>query len=259
MSLPPIPPPLDRLRNRTFSFYPAILNIEHNEWQFRKATWSEILVANAKTNEELWIPRRFVGEISPVEDPVTIVGLVKELEYKGGAVWPYQRRIIQMPVAVNAPPVSRPVERAEPAAVVGIRVQSGTDSRIFRLIGGTLVVGILAYFAVVSVYREGVLRPRITYTTQDQSYLELTARDDYYDVVRKLGPPAEDRWQTETGEIQYRALHYPRRSYTVILMGGSRQEALYIGTMDSKWNAVHSVQQRGGGTTTSMLRGLKRF
>ena len=101
MSIPPIPPPLDHLGVRSFSFYPAILNIEHNEWLFRKATWSEILVHNVKTNEELWIPRRFLGEISRIEDPVVIVGLVKELEFRMGAVWPYQRRVIEMPIAVG--------------------------------------------------------------------------------------------------------------------------------------------------------------
>ena len=101
MSIPPIPPPLEHLGARPFSFYPAILNIEHNEWLFRKATWSEVLVYNVKTNEELWIPRRFLGELSRIEDPVVIVGLVKELEYRGGAVLPHQRRVIEMPLAVG--------------------------------------------------------------------------------------------------------------------------------------------------------------
>ncbi len=32
---------------------------------------------------------------------MVIVGLLKELEYKEGAVWPYQRRVIEMPVAVG--------------------------------------------------------------------------------------------------------------------------------------------------------------
>src|SRR5580704_11516060 len=104
LSPPPFPPPLDHLGSRPFSFFPAILNIEHNEWLFRKATWSEILVYNVKTAEELWIPRRFMGEISRIEDPVVIVGLVKELEYRGGAVLPHQRRVIEMPVAVGDTP-----------------------------------------------------------------------------------------------------------------------------------------------------------
>src|SRR6266446_9838837 len=104
MSIPPIPPPLETLGPRPFSFYPAILNIEHNEWLYRKSTWSEILVYNVKTGEEIWIPRRFIGELSRIEDPVVIVGLIKELEYRGGAVLPYQRRVIEMPIAVGDTP-----------------------------------------------------------------------------------------------------------------------------------------------------------
>lgn len=260
MSLPPIPPPLEALRNRPFSFYPAILNIEHNEWQYRKATWSEVLVVNSRTGEEIWIPRRFLGEISRIEDPVVIVGLLKELEYKGGAVWPYQRRVIEMPIAVgtSVPPPPMPA-RTEPAPVVGIRLESKTDSHIFRLVGGALVAGIVAAYVVVNFYRVSVPRSRVVYTAKDQSFLDLTTHDDYFAVVRKLGPPTHDRWQTETGALQYRALSYPERSYTVILMGTDRKQAAYIGTLDENWTPIHSVQFSHGGSTDSLLRGLKRF
>src|SRR2546423_1697597 len=118
MAIPPIPPPLESLGSRKFSFYPAILNIEHNEWLYRKATWSEVLVTNAKTGEDLWIPRRFLGELSRIDDPVVIVGLSKELEYRGGAVWPYQRRVIHMPLAVNDPP--RPAVVSAPSDPVPV-------------------------------------------------------------------------------------------------------------------------------------------
>ena len=101
MASPPIPPSLEQLTTRPFSFYPPILNVEHNEWLFRKATWAELLVVNCKTGAEIWISRRFIGEISRIDDPVVIVGLTKELEFKGGSVFPYQRRVIEMPVAVG--------------------------------------------------------------------------------------------------------------------------------------------------------------
>lgn len=257
---PPIPPPLEALRHRPFSFYPAILGIEHNEWQYRKATWSEALVVNARTGQEIWIPRRFLGEISRIEDPVVIVGLVRELEYKGGAVWPHQRRVIEMPMAVGAAmPPSLVPRKAEPAPVVGIRLESKTDSNIFRLVGGALVVGIVAAYFVVNLYRGGPPRPRITYTAKDQSYLDLTARDDYWAVVHKLGAPARDRWQSETGAIQYRAMSYSDRAYTVILMGAGRQGASYIGTLDENWKPLHAVELPHGGNTDSLLRGLRRF
>ncbi len=261
MSSPPIPPSLDHLATRPFSFYPPILNIERNEWLYRKATWSEILVLNCKSSEEIWIPRRFLGEVSRVDDPVLIVGLSKELEYKAGAVWPYQRRVIEMPLAVGGSPQSvADPERAERAPVVDIRVPPSTDKRIFRLIGGALAVAILLYLAAVNLTRIGDIRQRQTVlSTADQSYLELTGRDDYTGVLGKLGSPAKDRWMSESGELQYRALSYPDRKYTVILMGSGRDSATYIGTMDEKWRPLHSVELHSGGTTASLLRGLRRF
>jgi hypothetical protein len=250
---------MDQLGNRHFSFYPPIINFEHNEWQFRRATWSEILVVNSSTGEEIWIPRRFVGEVSRINDPVLIVGLLKELEYKGGAVWPYQRRVIEMPIAVGERSRTAVPERAEPAPVIGIRLEPGTDSKIGRLIGGALLVGIVACFLVVTMHRGGLPRPRLVYTAKDQSYLELGPNDDYYSVVRKLGDAGSDRWKSESGDLQYRALSYPQRGYTVILMGTERNKTGYIGTLDDNWHPLHWVEFRTGGSTRSMLRELPRF
>lgn len=242
MSLPLIPSPLDALRHRPFSFYPAILNIAHNEWQYRKSTWSDVLVMNMRTSQEVWIPRRFLGEISAIEDPVVIVGLVQELEYKEAAVWPYQRRVIEMPMAVGAPrPPRSPARRNGPAPVVGIRLESSADSQIFRLVGGALLVGILAAYIAVNLYRPA----------KDQSYRRLTATDDYDAVVRKLGEPWLERRQNSSGELQYRALAYPERGYTVLLLADHGKPALYIGTLDSHWNPLHAVDPR--------VRGLRRF
>src|SRR5579859_5679695 len=156
MSLPPISS-LEHLGSRPFSFYPPILNIEHNEWLFRRGTWSEILVLNSRSNLEVWIPRRFLGEISQIEDPVVIVGLVKELEYKAGAVWPHQRRVIEMPIAVGESPRTSPQAPESPAPVIGIRTQSVTDSRMGKLVGFTLLVGAIASVVTVGVFQEGNL------------------------------------------------------------------------------------------------------
>ena len=258
MSLPPISP-LEHLGNRPFSFYPPILDIEHNEWFFRRSTWSEILVVNPRSHIEIWIPRRFVGEISQIEDPVVIVGLVKELEYKAGAVWPHQRRVIEMPVAVGERPRPPAPPGEVPAPVIGIRTQSVTDSRMGKLVGLTMLVGTVASFVALSVFREGVPKPRAVYNASDPTYLQFTHDDDYYAVVRKIGMPAEDHWQSETGVIQFRSLWYPQRAYAVILMGDTRNNARYIGAMDAHWNPIHWVALRTGGSTQSTLRGLKQF
>jgi hypothetical protein len=260
MASPPIPPSLDHLTTRPFSFYPPIVNIEHNEWLFRKATWSEILVVNSKSGAEVWISRRLVGEVSRIDDPVLIVGLNRELEYKGGTLWPYQRRVIEMPVAVGGSPLASGAvpDRGGPAPVVGIRLESN-DRRIFKLIGAALPVAVLLCLAALRLTQVGEVRQSVVFTTKDQQYLALTSRDDYFAVVQKLGKPGSDRWQSESGEIQCRALGYPDRKYTVILMGSARQTAVYIGTMDENWKPVHSVALHSGGTTASLLRELKRF
>jgi len=267
MSSPVIPPPLEALRNRPFSFYPAILNIEHNKWQYRKATWSDVLVVNARTGQEIWIPRRFLGEISRIEDPVVIVGLLKELEYREGAVWPYQRRVIEMPIAVGASaPLPSPAQRAGLAPVVGIRLESNTESHIFRLVGGALVLGIVAAYVAVNFYRDSVLRPRVAYQAKDRTYLSLTAQDDYDAVVRKMGAPAQDRWQGAAGGSRHRVLSYPDRGCTIVLMApdskdtgkDAGQNATYIGALDASWNRVHSAKLSKG-DAGALLSRLPRF
>ncbi len=258
MASPPIPPSLDHLATRPFSFYPPIVNVEHNEWLFRKATWSEIQVINCRGGEEVWISRRYVGEVSRVDDPVLIVGLTRELELKGGMIVPFQRRIIEMTVSVNAPIPPRGSGGAapsEPAPVVGIRLEP-SDRRIFRLI--LIAVGALVglYVVAVSFTRVGELRQKnVVFVGNDKSYLGLNGHDDYLSVTQKLGgPPTTDHSQ-ETGTILYRALGYPERRYTVILMGADKGSMTYIGTMDQDWRPIQSVNAH----TDALLRGLKKF
>jgi hypothetical protein len=250
MPVAPIPAPLDHLGARPFSFYPPILNIEHNEWRYCKSTWSEMLVSNARTGMEVWIPRRFLGEISSIEDPVVIVGLVKELEYRAGAILPHQRRVIEMPAA--------PVSTAErtpaadiPAPVVGIRLER-SEAAVGRLIGVVMVAAILAYVLLISTTRDGGFRLRAVM----QSDTGLTARDDYFAVVRRLGTPAEDRWSPEAGTLQYRALWYPQQSCYVILFGSDRKDMRYIGMLSKDWKPIHSVPSPG---VSAMLGKLPKF
>jgi hypothetical protein len=141
--------PLDQLGQRPFSFYPAIVGVEHNQWRLRRVTWTEVHVINTKSHEEIWVPRHWVGEVSLIEEPVRIVGLVKELEYKAGAVIPHRRRVLEMPRAVGQS--SRAMFQTAPAGhmapVVGIRVEEGSRSRRFRRILGWISAGLLACIA----------------------------------------------------------------------------------------------------------------
>ena len=255
MASPPIPPSLDHLVTRPFSFYPPIVNVEHNEWLFRKASWSEIQVVNCKSATEVWIPRRFIGEVSRVDDPVLIVGLNRELEYKSGMIVPFQRRVIEMPMAVGGRiPSPATADRPAPAPIVGIRTESPTDTRIVRLIGAAVAFAIVFYLVAVNLSRG-----RVVFTPRDQTILGLTARDDRTGVAGKLGEPASDRWRSDSGTLQYEAMGYPDRHLTVILMGADRHSMLFIGAMDERWKPVASVSLRSGGTTDSLLRNLKPF
>ncbi|HOK45304.1 MAG TPA: hypothetical protein PLA43_18985 [Bryobacteraceae bacterium] len=261
MSESPIPPQLEPMSRRPFSFYPPILNIEHNEWRFKKATWSEVLVANAKSDLEIWIPRRLLGEISSVDEPIMIVGLTRELEYRAGSVWPHERRVIQMPPPpmreaprpeqAPAPPESRPL-----SAIRG-RTDK-TESRVSRLIA-MLLGGVAVVLAFLLFIIHGGAFRTVKFTATDQDFLMLSRTDDYFSVVRKLGPPGEDRWREKSGELQYRALWYPERSYYIILLGTDRNDARYIGALDRNWRVIHYVDLPNGGTTASLMRGLQKF
>lgn len=260
MSIPPIPPPLEHLGNRKFSFYPPILNIERNEWNYRQATWSEILVVNAHSGQEVWVPRRFLGEVSRVDDPVVIVGLTKELEYSAGAVWPHRRRVIEMPVAVNdraAPVMAKTDAPKGPAPVIGIKLEP-TEARAGKMVAIVLTVSVVGCLVIATIARQSTFRQRVTFTAHDQSYFELNRDDDYYAVVRKLGEPATDRWSAESAAVQYRVLGYPARGYTVVLFGADRGSARYIGTLDAQCNPVHGISYADGGNSGAMLRSVGR-
>src|SRR3712207_4680782 len=128
MGAPLVPPPgWEELGDRPFSFYPAILNIAHNEWRYISATWSEVQVRNTKTGEDIWMPRAYLGAISQVDEPAIIVGLRKEVEWRSGAIVPHVRRVLEMPRAVNGPlPLN---QSPEPAPVVSIRLESPAERR----------------------------------------------------------------------------------------------------------------------------------
>ncbi len=260
MSGPSIPPLFEPLAHRPFSFYPPILYVEHNEWRFRRATWSEMLVVNAKSGEELWISRRFLGEVSRVEEPVMILGLTKELEYNSGQVMPHVRRVIEMPRAVNDSISIRTEAMPQAAPVVGIRLESGAESRIGKLIVMVVAVSVVGCLVIISFFRGGRDGSRITYDPVLQSELSLSAQDDYFAVIRSLGQPAVDQWRSDKGEMQYRVLKYPDRGVAAILMGVERNKELYIGALDLKtWRPVHAVSLPDGRNTRSMLRSLPRF
>jgi hypothetical protein len=159
MASPPIVPSLLHLAARPFSFYPAIAGVTHNEWRLHKATWQDWLVVNSRTNEEISVPRRFLGEVSSTDHPVLIVGLLRELQCTNGVALPFERRVIEMPVAAGGENDPRPLPRSGgPAPVIGIRLEPRRRNRAFQLVGGALAIAIFLYVATANLIRTAVAR-----------------------------------------------------------------------------------------------------
>jgi hypothetical protein len=159
MSAPLVPSPLDYIGPRRFALYPAIKNVEPNEWLLGKGSWTEVQVVNARTGSKMWIPRQCIGAVSDAHDGILIVGLTKELEYRAGALGPRFKRVIEMPR--ESKPQQRP--RIEPhprppgpAPVIGIRVEDREDSSMSRAVVTLAVAAVIVALiaAVLAVFRK---------------------------------------------------------------------------------------------------------
>jgi hypothetical protein len=229
--------PLSELRNRAFAFYPAIVGVEHNEWRLRRATWTDLLILNTKTDAEVWIPRRWVGEVSSVEAPVVIVGLVKELEYKEGVLAPHHRRVIEMPRAVNG--ISPMPVPSRLAPVIAIRTETPASSPARRWLRGGVAAGILASIAGGFLLRDTPLGARYGVFRPALRSVRMGPDDDYASVVEKLGRPSVDQWLRTAAGTEYRRLWYSRRGVAIILTGSDRASARYAGTLNARSEVLH--------------------
>jgi len=251
---PYIPTPLDQLGPRPFSFYPPIRNLEHNEWLFRRAHWNEIQVINTKSHQELSIPLRFLGGVSSIEEPVVIVGLVKDLEYREGILVPHVQRVIEMPqsVARAVNDVSRSGTAApQPrrlAPVVGIRHESTEDSRKGRKFLGAIAAGILISMVGMVLFRDSPLSSRARFfSAPARLSLPFTASDDYLSVVERWGHPDASRSRRE-----FHLLRYPERGLTIVLLGRDREHAFYLGALGRGGRVVHSVTLPDGSDSSTL-------
>ncbi len=257
------PPPLDRLAGREFSFYPSIENVDENRWILVEANWSEFLVENRANLSQIWVPRRYLGEISSTDRPVMIVGLNRPLEAKAGQVWPLQKRIIEMPR------VPAPIASADATAQPQIDADGGLLRAAIRLdpserrLGKLILFGLAGALALVALsifvfrgYRSGDM---VQFKGVVQENLGLGPGDDYFAVVRKLGEPQADRFKSDGESIYYRVLVFPARNLNIVLAGREKNEVRYIGALDSDWKVVDSITQKGGSNTYSVLSRLPRF
>jgi len=263
MSIAPLPTPLQHLGGRRFSFYPPIRNLEPNEWLYRRATWSECVVVNARSGEEVCVPRIFLGEVSRIDEAVMIVGLHRELEWRSGAIIPRVRTVIEFPAGCSrsaandggAAPRSH-----HPAPVINIRLEPKPETRAWKWIGVAAVLGAVAFTIVADVTRQAQSHQHPDLFRGYRPYLQLGPNDDYASTVRKLGPPARTS-SHETGEHLFRSLVYPARRYSVILMGSTEHDAHYIGALDPRGRVLDAVRLRDGSSAESLLNaaGLRSF
>jgi hypothetical protein len=265
MSIAPLPSPLQDLGGRRFAFYPPIRNLERTEWLYRRATWSEFVVANARTGEEVCIPRMFLGEVSHADESVMIVGLSRPLEWRTGAIVPIERRVIEMPLApplaVNdARPAARP---AHLAPVINIRLEPPTEVRFGKKMGVAILLGAVGLTIIAGIVRQVQGPPRADSFRPYRGYLQLKPADDYASTIRKLGLPSFDRSREADGRVYralaYRSYGYGPRYFAVILMGSSAAESRYIGTVDSRGHLMDAVRFPDGSTSEWMLRSLPEF
>ncbi len=254
---------LDSLRDRRFSFYPAIHGVDHNEWTLTESTWAEIQVRNSGSGQEFWIPKNHLGTVSSTDSPVLILGLERELEAKAGGVFPRRVVVTEIPTTAAGRSSQRSSDAATPPTPSRI---SRSDATMLRLlvvaISVALMAGLVGFLGVVGGLHnplEVLFAPDTS--TADQRYLGLQRNDSYFEVVNRLSAPEEEQWISgEEDELQFQALHYGSRGYIIVMMGGSRAEMRYLGTLhDPSRRVLDSAQFARGGDTSSMMRNLPEF
>ena len=146
MAAPLVPSPLDYVGRRRFTFYPPIRGVDTNEWLLGMGSRTEVQVVNARTGQELWVPRQYIGAVSDSSGALAMVGLTKDLELRGGAVEPRFKGVIEMPRTAPSRALASSERRLVegPATVVGIRLEDRSESPMNKALMGALVVCVLA-------------------------------------------------------------------------------------------------------------------
>lgn len=257
MAAPLMPPPLDEIGRRHFAFYPSIWNLEPNEWILSSATWVDAQVVNARTGQQIAVPRRYIGAVSETDDPILIVGLTKELEYRENALWPRVRKVIEMPVAVNDPRPFRIFDaRPEgPAPVVGIRLESSEESRAGKLLTAAGIGAVVVSLLVVGVFSTGIIDGRPGAHPVWQSSLGFTPHDTYASITRRLGPPTSDRRMQSADGKEFCVLEYSRIAI-VLMRAPGEDQARYLGTVNQSGRILHSVPVAPGTNPNALLESL---
>jgi hypothetical protein len=262
MPAAPIPPAFQQLRGRRFVFHPAIENVGANEWTYRRATWSEILVRNAVTGLDFWIPRRSFGSAYDSDYGVAVINLLEPLEFRDGVVRPRRCRVIHMPLP--DPRAERPLlaENAptQKASVVSITLDTRHETRAGRIAGGAIALGVIGCLAVAGYSLQGGdMHRRPIVTSLDQTYLGLGSHDTFETAMHSLGTPNSDHSVIVPDGHRLRLADYPDRGFRAVFLKNPDDADVYIGAVDEYGRVLQSVQMPSGGTSHSLLRFLESF
>ena len=207
---------------------------------------------NARSGEEVCIPRMFLGEVSGVEEAVMIVGLNRELEWREGAIIPQERRVIELPVAVNDSRHTAASSGAHLAPVINIRLEPKPEGRAWKWLGVAFVLGAVATTIVANIAWQSQPRQRPDLFRTYRPWLELNANDDYVSTIHRMGTPSAVRI-TRSGDAVFQSLVYEARRYSVILAGRDKESARYVGTIDTRGHVLDAVRLTNGLTSESLL------
>jgi hypothetical protein len=141
------------LAEGSFRFVPAITHAGPNEWTLRDLTWEAVLVENVVTQLEITVPRRYLGDVTRLEDRVRCVRLLKPLEFSDGVARPVDRGVLRMPV-----PADTPREAHAPAEVIAIRELPSTPPRWRKFLRIAMALGCLFGILAIYVLKQGRVR-----------------------------------------------------------------------------------------------------
>ncbi len=153
MSAPLVPSPLDSVKRRRFSVYPAIRDAGPNNWLLRTGDWAEVQIVNAETGLKIWLPRQYVRGVSDASEMSPVVELTQQLRYSDGTLTGPAKRVIEIDPGL-ADPKARKLKRGRArkrAAVVGIRLESAPQPRVRRLARLGLWAIALCFLSAVAV------------------------------------------------------------------------------------------------------------
>jgi hypothetical protein len=151
MSAPLVPSPLDYVGRRKFVLFPPIANAGPNEWLRGRSSWAEVQLVNAITGEGLWVAWQYICGVSDGPDLDIVVELKEGLEVRDGNVSPKNKRVIPMPVGIEAKPALtlRKRRKRGPAPVIGIKTEDETP--VSSHFGSKLILALAALLVLTAL------------------------------------------------------------------------------------------------------------